>query len=283
MKATKMGPRRVGWLVVGCVVLSSVGCAWKADLDKAQADNAGLRALLDRQTDQLKQMGELTAERDKLKSDLDTAQKGARTREQDLQKQLGAAKAGGEALTKQKNLLEKDRARLDAEVQRLLKEAAGKPKTAPLPPQTESALKKFAQVNKGFEFDLKTGVSKFNADILFDFAKAELKPEAQKLLKGFAAIFSTPVAKNLCIRIVGHTDNRPIRKPGTLQKHPTNWHLSCHRAIGVLRYLQTVGIAAQRMEAAGRGETDPVVPNDSAANRQKNRRVEIFVVRRLIR
>lgn len=276
---------RPAWWLAGCLVLGSVGCAWKADLDKAQAQNADMRVQLDGRAEQI---SKLTVERDNLESKLAAASKGLAdaqgrgARDRRLQGQLSAAKAEVQALTQQKALVEKDRARLDGEVKRLLVEISKKGPVA-LPPQTQSALKQFAQANKGFEFDVKTGVSKFNADILFDFGKAELKPAAQKMLKGFAAIFNAPVAKNLAIEIVGHTDNRPIRKAGTLQKHPTNWHLSCHRAVGVLQYLQTAGIVPQRMEAAGRGEFDPVVPNDSDANRQKNRRVEIFVVRRLLR
>ena len=286
MKATAWGLRRVWWLT-GCVMLTSVGCAWKADLDKSKALNSQLQAQL---TDRAEQLSKLTAERDALKGDVASAMGATTGREQSLSKQLNAAKAEAATFAKQKALLDKSRAGLTKqlgdqlkEIAKLKTEIATERRRVVLPPQTESALKKFAQANEGFEFDPKTGVSKFGADILFDFGRAELKPQAQTLLKGFAAIFNTPVARALAIQIVGHTDNRPITKAGTLQKHPTNWHLSCHRAIGVLQHLRSAGIASERMEAAGRGEFDPVAPNDSDTNKQKNRRVEIFVVRRLAR
>jgi chemotaxis protein MotB len=61
-----------------------------------------------------------------------------------------------------------------------------------------------------------------------------------------------------------------------------NWDLSVKRATTVVRILQdTYGLDPKRMTAAGRGEYAPLVENDSAANRAKNRRTRIVILPQL--
>ncbi|HSH70991.1 MAG TPA: OmpA family protein, partial [Deferrisomatales bacterium] len=78
--------------------------------------------------------------------------------------------------------------------------------------------------------------------------------------------------------VEGHTDDVPIR--GVLaQRFPTNWELSAARALSVVRFLQEVGgVDPARLAAAGYGEYRPAVPNDSAENRARNRRIELKLV-----
>jgi type VI secretion system protein ImpK len=75
--------------------------------------------------------------------------------------------------------------------------------------------------------------------------------------------------------VSGHTDNVPIR---TL-RFPSNWHLSLARAQAVMKILAAEAGPADRYEAEGRGEREPVAPNDTPANRALNRRVEITLLR----
>lgn len=75
------------------------------------------------------------------------------------------------------------------------------------------------------------------------------------------------------ITVTGHTDNVPIR---TL-RFPSNWKLSELRAEAVFRELSSV-LPADRLRAEGSGDSRPLQPNDSAANRAINRRVEITLV-----
>jgi chemotaxis protein MotB len=83
--------------------------------------------------------------------------------------------------------------------------------------------------------------------------------------------------ENKIIRVVGHTDNVPVAK--SLQAtFPSNWELSVARATNVVRYLQEVGVPPERMVPSGRGEYDPVAPNDTPEGRQKNRRIEIMLI-----
>lgn len=76
------------------------------------------------------------------------------------------------------------------------------------------------------------------------------------------------------IRVEGHTDDMPIATAA----FPSNWELSAARATSVVHVLIGAGLAPQRLSVAGFGEFQPVVANDSAANRNRNRRVVLVVL-----
>jgi len=79
--------------------------------------------------------------------------------------------------------------------------------------------------------------------------------------------------------IFPHTDDIPIQKPDTRAKHPTNWHLSAHRAISVLEIMTGNKLDAERLSVRGFGEYRPIVPNaPSRKGNPQNRRVEIYIV-----
>jgi chemotaxis protein MotB len=73
------------------------------------------------------------------------------------------------------------------------------------------------------------------------------------------------------VEVQGHTDNVPIHSG----RYPTNWELAGARASRVVRFLEQQGVAPERLCAISHGEYAPVAPNDSAAGRAKNRRIEI--------
>ncbi len=76
------------------------------------------------------------------------------------------------------------------------------------------------------------------------------------------------------IRVEGHTDNVPIHN----MLYKSNWHLSSARALSVIEYLSKVSnIPPDRLQAVGYGEYRPIAPNNTAAGRKKNRRIEIYV------
>jgi chemotaxis protein MotB len=56
------------------------------------------------------------------------------------------------------------------------------------------------------------------------------------------------------------------------------WDLTTARAVTVVRYLVSLGVPATSLTAAGAGSFDPIVPNDSADDRARNRRVEISLL-----
>jgi type VI secretion system protein ImpK len=74
--------------------------------------------------------------------------------------------------------------------------------------------------------------------------------------------------------VIGHSDNVPIRTV----HFPSNWELSRARAANVIAELSRHIRDANRLTPEGRADTEPVVPNDTAANRALNRRVEIIVL-----
>ena len=76
------------------------------------------------------------------------------------------------------------------------------------------------------------------------------------------------------IEVEGHTDNKKIR--GSLAKrYPSNWELAGARASSVARLFEREGVDASRMIVVSYGSTQPVAPNDDAASRSRNRRIEI--------
>lgn len=148
-------------------------------------------------------------------------------------------------------------------------------------PLSEEARKRFEELQKkypNFEFDPLTGISKFSGDVLFDSGSDQLKGSSIPLLKEFAAIMNAGEAKQLNVLVVGHTDDKDIVKAGTAARHPTNWHLSTNRANAVATALSRNGIRDERMGVSGYSKYQPVVANSDDKNRQKNRRVEIFVL-----
>jgi chemotaxis protein MotB len=74
------------------------------------------------------------------------------------------------------------------------------------------------------------------------------------------------------ITVSGHTDNVPIRPGG---QYRSNWELSAARAASVAHELLAAGLTPARLMVSGHADTQPRVPNDSAANRALNRRVDI--------
>ncbi|MGI6555666.1 MAG: flagellar motor protein MotB [Bacillota bacterium] len=107
--------------------------------------------------------------------------------------------------------------------------------------------------------------------ILFDSGNAVLKPGARELLNRLAG-FLDEIPNEIVVE--GHTDNRPI---STL-RYPSNWELSVDRAVKVVRYLtEEEGLEPGKFVALGYGEHRPEVPNTTAENRAKNRRVMIII------
>jgi chemotaxis protein MotB len=107
--------------------------------------------------------------------------------------------------------------------------------------------------------------------VLFELGSATLRPGGRRVLNAI-----TPPLSSLPNRLVieGHTDNLPISGG----RYPSNWELSAERATTVLRYLLTEHIRPSVVSAAGYADQRPLVPNDTAAHRSRNRRVAIVVL-----
>lgn len=109
--------------------------------------------------------------------------------------------------------------------------------------------------------------------VLFDSGRAELKPAGKKILRGFGHIIKE--VKNP-IMIEGHTDNVPIHN----HQFANNWELSFGRSFSVLKYFMTVfQFSPKQLSGIGYGEYKPVAANDTPKNRNRNRRIEINIIR----
>ncbi len=109
--------------------------------------------------------------------------------------------------------------------------------------------------------------------VIFDKGKDSLRAEAIPILDSIAALLLTKYP-NSAVEIIGHTDNDPINVP----RFPNNWYLSSARAINVGEYFINIkGFSPQKISANGRGEFNPIAPNDGEENKAKNRRVEIRI------
>jgi chemotaxis protein MotB len=112
----------------------------------------------------------------------------------------------------------------------------------------------------------------FEDALLFDFGKAEINSSGLAFLNKIAALVQKIPG---LVRVEGHTDNVPIHT----HRFPSNWDLSTARAVSVVKYLIDIGkINPQRLSAVGYGDSRPLVANDTATGRAKNRRVEIVLI-----
>jgi chemotaxis protein MotB len=116
------------------------------------------------------------------------------------------------------------------------------------------------------------GISiEINASVLFAPGEASLTAESSRSLSAVAAVLKND---QHAIEVEGHTDTIPI----ATAVFPSNWELSAVRASSVVRLFIENGIAKQRLSAVGFGDTRPVGPNDTAPQRQRNRRVEVVIL-----
>ena len=107
----------------------------------------------------------------------------------------------------------------------------------------------------------------FDSGLMFDFDSDVLRTESKKNLDNLAANLNSFGDSKLLL--VGHTDDKGADS--------YNLDLSRRRAAAVASYLEARGVSPSRVELAGRGETEPIAPNDSETGRQQNRRVEVAV------
>jgi chemotaxis protein MotB len=150
----------------------------------------------------------------------------------------------------------------------------------PLPVQVDRALRRFADSDPDLmEYLPEFGMVKFKSDLTFSPGAADVQSDATKALAKLVEILQSPEARNMHVYIAGHTDDIPIGKPETRAKHPDNWHLSVHRAIGVERVLTKAGLDSKRIGVMGFGEYHPIAPNKpNKKGNRLNRRVEIWIL-----
>ena len=113
-------------------------------------------------------------------------------------------------------------------------------------------------------------------NMLYKSGSYEINDRAAETLSKIAKIITD--YKDYDVLIEGNTDNVPISKPNIRN----NWDLSCLRASSVVQALQTkYGVDPKRLTAGGRGEYNPLQPNDTELGKQRNRRTQIIITPKL--
>lgn len=116
-------------------------------------------------------------------------------------------------------------------------------------------------------------ILRIDSVILFDSGYADIKKEGLDALGKIGGML-----KKLSNHIIveGHTDNVPIHN----SRFPSNWELSAKRSINVVQFLtKQSGIPTIQITSMASGEYKPILPNDTEANRAKNRRIDIVIVK----
>ncbi len=193
-----------------------------------------------------------------------------------LEQQYIATKQSLDAANARLENMQASNGQLEDRVKNML--MSDRPGTNPLSEDATLRMKRLKEKYPEFEFDPSTGVSKFSTDLLFNSGSDDVRPEAMKVLQEFASIMNQSDARHLKVLVSGHTDDRPVSKKGTQDKHGDNMGLSAHRGVTVVRALRKSGIDEKRMGVSGYGMHQPVEPNKTEASRSKNRRVEIYVL-----
>jgi chemotaxis protein MotB len=255
-----------GLIGLGLAVLGLQGCVSKSQYDEVVAHNTRAQSEL---SNTLKKLQAAIDERNLLLANLKEAQErlGAKEKEvANLQEALKLFQARYEDLMKR------------------FKDGQNAPpppvQGIALPEQLDRLLREWAaKYPDVVEYDAQRGMVKFKTDLLFPLGVDDVSREGKAALKTFAEIIRGAEAAQFHIYVVGHTDDVPIRTEATKRMHPTNWYLSVHRAVSVMKELATGGVAEVRMGVMGFGEFHPVVANAPGhKGNAANRRVEIWIV-----
>jgi chemotaxis protein MotB len=123
----------------------------------------------------------------------------------------------------------------------------------------------------------------FQSEVLFATGSDEISPAGNDELAKLADAvqqLATEIPSDIAwvLQVNGHTDKRPIT--GTTGRFRSNWELSAARAISVVEFLQSRGIAPEHLAAAGYGEYQPLEEGDSDEALAKNRRIELKITER---
>jgi len=118
------------------------------------------------------------------------------------------------------------------------------------------------------------------SEVLFSSASAQLDRQGVKEIATVARTLKDitqqiPDDIDWVLRVDGHTDRRPIRRA-----FASNWELSSARAISIVKYMISQGIAAEHLVAAGFGQYHPIDEGKSEEAYRRNRRIELKLTSR---
>ena len=247
--------KAIAGLALAAVVLSSVGCVAQSEAD-----------------DYLKAYRTSEAQNVELQARLDEANSTILALQAEPKEDLEAKAAFEAALAERAKL----QAALDEAKERILDLA--NTRTAPLPTALSDKLEELASQNPALmSYDKKSGMVRLASDLTFSLGSSKVSNEAKSALARLASVLNSTEAMSYEVRVVGHTDNVPMKNKLNISRYGDNWGLSTARAHSVEKALAKSGIAPARMCIAGYGEYRPIAANGIKGS-QTNRRVEIYLV-----
>lgn len=105
--------------------------------------------------------------------------------------------------------------------------------------------------------------------LLFKSGSDVIEAGGRRVIQEIAKTLNAPTNADLSVIVEGHTDSDGAEL--------ANWDLSVRRATAVVKELVQNNVSPNRITASGRGMHQPILPNTTAANKAKNRRVEIVL------
>src|SRR5438309_2856020 len=233
----------------------------QAESESARADAARLDAQRQQEQRELAEQERQAADQARLEAE-QAAQQAAQDRAAAQQQLQQSEQARQAALAQQQTLTQQ------AEQARLQAQQSDQARAQAVQQAEEQRQRLLKQLNQVLQTrDSARGLIVSMSDVLFDFNKATLKPDAKlRLAKVSGIILADP---DLRTEIDGFTDNK-----GTPQYNMT---LSDKRAKAVRDFLVAQGVGTDAVTTRGFGESNPVASNATAAGRQQNRRVELVV------
>jgi outer membrane protein OmpA-like peptidoglycan-associated protein len=224
----------------------------QAMIDRQNKAEADAKAAAEAEA-QAKAQAEEDARRRTLAEADQAAAERARAEAERTQAQAEAARAAA--------LAEQQKAQDEAEKQRLAAEDAIRQKE-------EMRARLLKQLNQVLETrDTPRGLVVSMPDVLFDFGKYSLKPEARERLARISGIVLA--YPDLHLEVDGYTDS--------IGSDAFNQTLSEKRADAVRDYLVNANVPNSNITAQGLGKSNPIASNDNSAGRKMNRRVEMIV------
>lgn len=237
---------------------------------KAQADAEAARQDAQRAQSQADQAAQSQAAAEQARAQAEQQQASLQAQQQQLEAQAAAAQqTADEALRRmqdtQNQLAEAEKEKEEAQNQAQLAQSEAQ-QAENEKQQLRSRLQ--AQLNQVLQTrDSARGLIVSMPDVLFDFNKYTLKPEArERLAKISGIILAYPALK---LNIEGHTDS--------IGSDEYNQELSEKRAESVRGYLVSQGVKPDEVSSVGLGKANPVADNGTASGRKLNRRVEMIV------
>ena len=255
-------------LAAVCLLMSS--CASKKDLLNCQSEN---RTLSSNYQDAKEQLAASTARVQSLEEQLAQAKKDYAKLQRSLDKSLNNASQNNVSIEKLVDQINESNQYI-----RHLVEVKSKSDSLNMVLTNNLTRSLTKEEMKEVDVQVLKGVVYISLadNMLYKSGSYEINSRAQETLSKIAKIIID--YKDYDVLVEGNTDNVPI----TRENIRNNWDLSCLRASSVVQYLHNnFGVDPKRLTAGGRGEYNPLAPNDTEVGKQRNRRTQIIITPKL--